>query len=211
MIKTIRTIITKLLPNSVFKQEDFSDVNVPKKSSNMITFDYKNIPDPVMSGNPLSNKTLLLMDDQDSVFYLFECDFDDILADYGYDVRSNFKIAECSGPNAGFIADKYLSNCRDELVIAVLDITLGTLVKTPTGSKIFDGVDIAVKVMEQQPECIVKFCTAHMLSKENDTMREYADKFREHTGGKEISDYYFSKNSDRANYIYNIIKEHELQ
>lgn len=194
---------------SIFIKEekiDYSGIVMPEDISNEVKdYSYDQIADPILYGNLESKKTFLLMDDLEDVFYLYRIDFKNIKEKYGYDILKEFKIVKCSGDNAGFIADKYLQNNDDELVIALLDITLGKIIKLDTGEVLsFDGVDIALTIMNQYPKCSIKFCSAHRLNKKNPEILKFIDKF-ENATQLDISDFYFSKNSDRASYIYEML------
>ena len=167
----------------------------------------ENMPGPEVDGNIESKHTILLMDDQEVVFYLFEFDFKEIKRRFDYDVLENYKIVKCGGPDAGFIAAKYIKESTDEVVIAILDLTLGKIIKLKDGTSIVhDGVDIALEVISKQPKCKIGLCTAHMLSESNPIVHSLMKKFNAATGHNML-DYAFNKNADRAGYLHNMIME----
>ena len=192
------------------RTEDIEDIDLegivlPEDISNSIEdFNYDMIADPVIYGNKDSKKAFLIMDDLEDVFFLYETDFKNIKKTLGYDILNEFKIVKCSGDDAGFIADKYLVDSKDDIVIALLDITLGKIIKLHSGEVLtFDGVDIALTIMDKYPKCQIKFCSAHRLNKKNPEIHSFISKFEDNTGCM-IEDYYFSKNSNRVDYIYKL-------
>ena len=170
-------------------------------------FNFDDVPSPVIVGNTNSKKVLLLLDDQIAVFDLYDMDFVTIKRKYNFDVMAEFKVVKCMGTDAGFIAHKYLMNNTDSIVVALLDITLGKMVKLETGKTLeFDGVDIALEILDKHPRCKINFCSGHFLSDNNRTLAKYVAKF-EKTGMK-LEDYYFNKNDkDRTNKIYRLLTE----
>ena len=170
-------------------------------------FDYEDVALPVIVGNIDSKKVLLLLDDQAAVFDLYDMDFVTIKRKYNFDVMDEFKVVKCMGTDAGFIAHKYLIDNTDSIVIALLDITLGKMVKLETGKTLeFDGVDIALEILDKHPRCKINFCSGHFLSDNNRTLAKYVAKF-EKTGMK-LEDYYFNKNDrDRTDKIYRLMTE----
>ena len=165
------------------------------------------IPEPAISGAVYSRVTMLVVDDQDAVFYLYDSDFNSIKDRFGYDVHKHYKIVKCSGPLAGGIATEYIRSHPDDIVIGLLDLTLGSAIRHSDGTtKLYDGVDIALSIIMQHPKCKLGFCTAHMLSMDNPAIYRLHSKFMDATGHN-LLDYSFSKNSDRASYIYGLIKD----
>lgn len=164
------------------------------------------IREPIIYGNVNSKQSIMLMDDQDAAFYLYNSDFVEIERRFDFSVLDEFKIVRCDGPEAGFIASNYINTVKDEIVIAILDLTLGKIVKMPTGrSVLYDGIDVALELIEHQPHCKIGFCTAHMLDETNPAIRELINKFST-TTGHNLIDYSFSKNGDRAAHIHGLIE-----
>jgi len=166
------------------------------------------IPAPIIYGNLNSMKTLLLMDDQEIVFYLYNNDFNNIKKRYEYDILEHFKVVKCEGPDAGIIASKYINACEDDIVVALLDLTLGNVIRTSKGPILYDGIDIALEIINKYTKCKIGFCTAHMLSEDNPSISELIAKFKHYTGHK-LLDYTFSKNEDRPKELYRMIREVE--
>lgn len=194
-----------------------SDARISELEANTIAEFYKQskeanndnalsgLRDPVIYGNVDSKETILLMDDQDSVFYLYDIDFRTILNRYNIDLLARFKIVRCDGPEAGFIASEYLDKCNDDIVIAILDLTLGKIIKSDDGKAIIhDGVDVALEIIDKYPKCKIGLCTAHMLCDTNPAIAPLIRKFNTATGHN-LLDYAFSKNSDRAKHIRDMI------
>jgi hypothetical protein len=214
MLTTMRNLIfgrkdTELVNTPlIVTEEDLDTINQFYKESCIKLEDLSNIPDPVICGNLESNKTLLLVDDQEVVFYLYDSDFNTISLEHDYSVLTNYKIVKCGGKYAGFIASKYIESSGNEILIAILDLTLGLVIRTKNGPCIYDGVDIALELINKQPKCKIGMCTAHIPSETNPAIRELVIKFNKATG-HHLLDHTFTKNSDRANYIYNMIKDVE--
>jgi len=165
--------------------------------------------EPVIYGNLESKKTILLVDDQCTVFYLYDLDFKAIKERFNYDILKEFKIVKCDGNEAGFTASEYIKNKTDEIVIGILDLTLGTIVKLEDGSTlIYDGVDLALELIELHSKCKIGICTAHMIDAANPAISSLINKFNTATGHS-LLDYAFSKNSDRAKHIYKLINDVE--
>ena len=167
----------------------------------------KELPEPVTYGNLDSNKTILLVDDQEPVFYLYKMDFEEIKTRFDYDVLEEFKIVKCSGQEAGAVASGYINNTPNEIVIGILDLTLGNVIKLPSGETVlYDGVDLAIELIKLHPRCKIGVCTAHMLENSNPAISRLIEKFSLITGHN-LLDYAFSKNSDRAAAIYKLIED----
>jgi len=166
---------------------------------------HKELPEPIITGNLESDLTLMIVDDQEVVFCLYSMDFDEIKTRFGIDTLSKFKIVQCGGQDAGAIASKYIAEATNEIVIAVLDLTLGTVVREPSGKlTIYDGVDLALELIKLHHRCKIGFCTAHMLVNNNPTIVKLINKFKTSTGHN-LLDYTFSKNSDRAKNLHELM------
>jgi len=160
---------------------------------------------PDIYGNQASDISIILVDDQESVFYLYDSDFAEIKKRFGLDVLSKYKIVKCSGRVAGFVASEYIRNTPDSVVIGILDLTLGTIVKLSNGGTlIYDGVDLALELIELHPRCKIGVCTAHMIEDNNPAIAGLVTKFNTATGHN-LLDYCFSKNSDRAEHFYKLL------
>jgi len=188
-ISEIDDTLTNTMEN-IFSENDYVD-EVKVIKVDLETFDDPNIT------NPKGRKTFLFMDDIEESDYLFTVDFSNIKKDYGYDIYKELKIVKCYGNNAGFIADKYITN-NPKIDYAVLDITLGSSIKLASGQYIeYDGVDIALKILENNPKAKILFCTAHTLNRRNPLMQDYINKFEENTN-LVIDNFYLNKNDDRV-------------
>jgi len=207
-------MFSKLKKLFVKEEEDNSylyddDIPQPEDNDNTVYgFTYDNIADPIIEGNVNSKKVLLIVDDLEVVFDLFAIDFKNIKKRFDVDILAEYKVVKCSGQDAGFIAHKYLMDPKDELVYSLLDITLGRMIKTEhDGILSYDGVDIAIELMENYPDCKIKFCTAHRVDGDND-LYKFVNKFREFTK-LDLKDYTFTKLDDRVQHIYELINDGE--
>ena len=201
-MRIFKTIKSWLVPSEPYRPEI-----TPLPATFTPHFDYDDVALPDILGNINSNKVLLLLDDQPAVFDLYDMDFVTIKRRYDFDVMDEFKVVKCVGIDAGFIAHKYLIDNTDSIVIALLDITLGKMVKIESGETLeFDGIDIALEILAKHPRCKINFCSGHFLSNDNRTLTKYVTKF-EKTGMK-LQDYYFNKNdSKRTDKIYQLMTD----
>jgi len=189
-------------------KEDIDEMLKTPMPDNVVTLeDLCDIPGPELCGNLNSNKVLLLLDDQDSVFYLYDMDFDKIKKEYGYDVEAEYMVVKCKGQYAAYTASRYLFANQYDIVIAILDLTVGKILKLETNELIlFDGADVALEIIHEYPKCKLAFCTAHIMEDTNPAISGIVNKFNTATGCN-LLDYTFSKNSNRAKYIYNLISD----
>lgn len=159
---------------------------------------YKGI---VSYGNDKAEKTLLIVDDLDFVYKLYQSDFNVIKREFNVDILQDFSIKFATGNKSGFIALNEI-NLDSNIEFALLDITLGSITKNTKGEYIeLDGVDIALYLLNKNPKAKLLFISGHTLNRMNPKMNYYYKKFEEKTGLK-IDDYYLYKNSDRFLPIY---------
>jgi len=193
-----------------YKKKKLNNIVLPDEIDKSIPeFSLDNFPDPYVDGNIDSSCSFLIMDDLPETFYLYERDFEDIKKATGIDIKKDFKIVKCVGDDAGFIAKKYVKNSKDELVLAILDITLGKMYKIEDGTIVrCDGVDVAVDIFKKYPNCDVRFCSAHRLSRDNAEIKKFITKFENATNYK-IEDYFFGKKSNRKKFILDMYRTYK--
>ena len=156
---------------------------------------------PTIYGN--GEKRLLLLDDVELVKNLYKTTFSRIQRNYGVDVINDFKIVSCIGKLAGYEAYKYILD--NHIDIALLDITLGDIIRDKNNNPVeIDGVDIAIKLLEINPNIKFKFISSHTLNKRNYTMVYYFNKFEKKTN-LNIKDHYIYKNGDFGTDVYNFL------
>lgn len=159
------------------------------------------IKDPEVYGE--GNKSLLLLDDVSLVYNLYKTTFNRINRAYNVDMFKDYKIIYSIGSMSGYTAYKYILN--NKIDYALLDITLGDIVRNSNNEIIeIDGVDIAIKLLELNPNIKFKFISSHTLNMKNYTMIYYFNKFESVTKRK-ISNYYIYKNGDLSQDIYNFL------
>lgn len=149
--------------------------------------------------------TILIMDDIPDTYSLYQIDFNKIKIKYKEDIFGNYNVVAALGHEAGFIAYKYImSNKR--LDYAILDITIGSIVKFDNGEYLdIDGVDIGLVIL-QNTKAKILFSTAHTLNRKNMVMEYYITKFEEYND-EDISKYAISKNNDRVQPIHVFLQE----
>jgi len=178
------------------------DTDLKEENSNLPQTIQYNLMDPILViGNEEADKSILLMDDFVEQFTLYELDFNRVKRQYEFDILKEFKVYEAMGAYAGFTTHKLLEEI-DNLNIAVLDMTLEMSIKLSNGEIIeYDGVDIAIEILEKFPDCQIVFCTAHSLNKRDPVMSQYITKFEDKTKLK-FDDFYMSKADLRYKVIY---------
>jgi len=181
------------------------DTDLKEENSNLPESIQYNLMDPILiKGNEEASKSILLMDDFVEQFTLYELDFNRVKRQYEFDILKEFKVYEAIGVYAGFTTHKLLEEI-DDLSIAILDMTLEMSIKLSNGKIIeYDGVDIAIEILEKFPECQIVFCTAHSLNKRDPLMSQYITKFEDNTKLK-FDDFYMSKADTRYKVIYDKI------
>ncbi|MGE3593804.1 MAG: hypothetical protein AB7G52_15100 [Arcobacter sp.] len=213
ILNSIRDIINK--SNSVFKKDSENRIKCCHDGINVISrtrdeimesMDYSTYKDPVII-NKDNDKTLLILDDINVSMALYESDFNRIKRTYSKDIKNDFKVVNVIGTTAGFMAHKYIVVNNNKIDYAILDITLGYIVKLNNGEYLeFDGIDIAIDILKSNQGAKFLFSTAHTLNRRNPTMEYYFSKFETATG-LNIEDYYLNKNTDRAEKIYHMLYE----
>ena len=151
----------------------------------------------------IGDKKLLLLDDVGMMYNLYKITFGKINRLYNVNIENNFSIVSSIGKLSGYMAYKYILN--NKIDYALLDITLGDLVRDKLNNSVeIDGIDIAIKLLEVNPDIKFKFISAHTLNKRNYTMVNYFNKFESVTN-LDISKYYIYKNGDMCKDIYNFL------
>lgn len=161
--------------------------------------------DELVTVNENNDKVLFILDDIPDSLTLYKIDFNNIKRRYGLDIENDFAIVRCVGATAGFKAHKHIVVNNNKIDYAILDITLGYIKKLNNGEYLeFDGVDIAIDILNANPDAKILFSTAHTLNKRNPTMQYYFGKFERLTG-KKIEEFYLHKNSNRVEPIKNML------
>jgi len=169
--------------------------------------DYDSYDDPILEdGN--KDKVLMVVDDINDTDFLLHSDFKNMKRRFGYNPEGDVKIVKCFTDKAGFIAFKYLRD-NPKIDYAILDLTFGYGIKLSNGHyKYFDGVDIALAILENNPEAKIMFLTAHTMNRDNVLLKDYIDKF-ENNRKENIMKYIVNKNGDRQSKIYELLFKDE--
>lgn len=180
------------------------EVTFEKEMFNVIEWD--KIEDPEIV-NPDKQLTLLLVDDIPHTKLLYSNDFENLKEEKNFNVNDHFKIVKCLGENAGFIAYKYAINNKQPVHVGLLDITLGHRIFINGESpKEFDGIDLAIAIVREQPNFNYNFCTAHTLNQDNTTIKSVNRKINNYFD-KDLKDVYIAKNGDRLDLLYTIFNK----
>lgn len=179
--------------------------NTPLTRDILETYDYTNIPNPVIVGNQ-DGKTILLMDDISYTDLLFKLDFKNIKSQYNLDIMETYKVVKCFGRDAGFMAFKYAVLDNNRIDYGIFDLTIGHTVKYENTILNVDGIDICFNIKNNNPGLKYVLCTAHSLNKNSPTILKFTDKLKNGLNDK-LVDVYMNKNSDRLHRLIQLLKE----
>jgi hypothetical protein len=148
------------------KKEEIVDVPVTQDRAHYIsriTYDGVKKPDIICGKD--NDKTLLILDDIEMAYNLYKIDFNRIKAKYDKEVCDKVKVINALGTRAGVIAYKYIAIDGNKIDYAILDLTLGYVIKLSKGDYIeLDGVDIAIAILKGNPDAKFIFSTVHTLN-----------------------------------------------
>jgi hypothetical protein len=206
MLKSVYIKIAKMLQKVVEPDLPIGGLNaISAPSDNVIEIDYDSIESPVLLTNDPTKPYLFILDDVVETFILYSIDFKNINRLHSLNVIEDFNIVQCFGSKAGLIAHKYIELDGGKVDFAVLDITLGYVVKLTDGSFVeYDGVDIAIEILKHNKDAKIIFSTAHTMNKRNPDVARYINKFNNNTG-LNIDNHYMNKNSDRVTKLYHFL------
>lgn len=152
-----------------------------------------------------TGKTLLIVDDIPEAVLIYKTYFRRILRKYNNSVERDFTIVEATGYDAGYKAYRYIVIDNEKVDYAILDITLGHIVRLEKGEYVeIDGIDLAILLLEKNPDIKFVFLTSHTLNRKNISIEYYFNKF-ETTTGKKIEDYYLNRNSVTVEGLYEFL------
>jgi len=155
-----------------------------------------------VNGYDPNKETLLIMDDIDDTYTMYEIDFDKIKLLKDKDIYARFNVVTAMGVEAGFLAYKAIQYGL-KIDYAILDITVGNMIKFSNGEYLdIDGVDIGLMLLKNDTKII--FSTVHTMNKKMLVMEYYINKF-ENCEGKDITDYTMNKNGERVTPLYKFI------
>lgn len=152
-----------------------------------------------------NKKTILIMDDFEGIISIVLDDFDIISKIYGLDIKTDFNILCSTGNFAAFDVMNFLDKSSKKIDFAILDITLGGMDVRDNEIIELDGVDVAFKLQDRNPDFKVLFCTGHNITKKNPNVREIMVKWEQKTNSS-LSKYTVLKTSDRVPDFYNLLK-----
>lgn len=148
---------------------------------------------------------LLIVDDYDLTNVLFSNDFKAMTSEFNHNPNDDFKIYRCLNKNAGYQAWHLVSKLKTKIDYALLDLTLGLVVKLPNGEFIdIDGAELACKILEVNPEAKILFVSAHTNNKENYILKKYSSKLI-HCGLDLYSNYCHKSSPDRYKTIHDFL------
>lgn len=138
--------------------------------------DFSSYGNPIVS-NPDNPTSILIVDDYDLTNVLFSNDFKAMDAEFNHNPENDFKIYRCLNKDAGYQAWNLIAKHKTKIDYALLDLTLGLVVKLPNGDFVdIDGVELACKILEVNPDAKILFVSAHTNNKENYILKKYSSK-----------------------------------
>lgn len=167
------------------------------------SYDFSALPKPQIT-NPDAEKTFLMVDDIPYTKLLFKQDFKTILPLHGKDIENDFKIVECFGNKAGWMAYKYAVLDNNKIDYGMFDITLGHVLKYNERIMDIDGIDIAYHIKNKFESMKFLLFTAHSLNKDSAIINRYITKLK-NALNINLQDVYLNKNSDRYETIYKLL------
>jgi len=204
IIEKISNFFNRIIEKDIVLEETSIKVEHKTREELMGLIDLDKVEDIEFIDNN-QEKNLLILDDQEVSFELYKADFRKIERGYNVNPLNDFNIINVLGVQAGLMAYKYIINNENKIDYAMLDITLGFIIKLDNGEHFeFDGIDIAILLIKYNPNIKFLFLTAHTLNRRNPVLSNYFEKFEESTG-KSIEDFYLNKNVDRFNKLYELL------
>lgn len=212
MIKFIFRIIFKELIGWFFKKKEETTntynetslyelgntINLVENKKNLLdAIDITLLPDPEII-NPDGKITLMIVDDLDIAFLLYDSDFADLKRVHGEKCLDDFKIVKCHGQHAGNMAWKYLKTNKVDK--ALLDISL---IKEPiniNGERVvIEGYDIAINLHKENPNMDIAVCTSNSIGMGSigSVAGIYREIFEEYTK-RDFMKAYINRNASRT-------------
>lgn len=212
MIATIKQYLNKIInllkaKSSAIHIKHNTDIDdkTNNTSINNYVIDYSKYDDvDTLNSDTKAETVLFIMDDIIDSLTLYNIDLDRVDRNFDKNTRADYKIVTAMGRTAGFKARKYIYS-GGRVDYGILDITLGYVIKLENGEHLeIDGIDIAIDLIEHNPNIKFVFSTAHTLNRRNPDMKYYFNKFELATG-RNIEDHYMNKNSSRYKTIHTLL------
>ena len=197
-------------------QEDDSKFDDYKKPKSIKKVNYKAVIPKISFSNEFQKEkpTILIMDDFIGMANLIDNELGRVEC---VDVKETFNIISATGSYAAFTVKNLLKDGEPPIDIALLDITLGGVVK----GQEYDGVDVAILIKKYYPECVIRFVTGHTLNRHNPEIFQFIKKFEDffkvkidetHTimynnKEREIYKHIINKNGNRVEALGDTIQE----
>ncbi len=163
---------------SVDIEDNSKSTLIDLKNETVLTSQELNIPPIEIVGN--GNSSMLIVDDDLSSHMLYGLILEE------HEQISKTKMCDthtqylAKGPMAGFIAADFIDMGKQNIDVAILDITLETYVKLENEVIVgYDGIDIAELLVNANPNVRFIFCTAHAMGTTTDAMNKYTAKYKQ--------------------------------
>lgn len=199
----LKNIFVKNQEENKEKEDDKKVERIPNEIL-LLNHDYSNVALPKIV-NETSDKSLLIVDDYELTSVLYENDFVNIKEEYKINVEKDFKVIRCLDKDSGLQAFKIVYIDKVKIDYALLDLTLGCLIKLPDNQFAeVDGADLGIYIKQFNPDAKIAFITMHTMNLDNFVVTGYRDKLAKH--GINLLDHYINKNGlERYKDIYNFL------
>lgn len=187
----------------LFKKPDEEVISYLKPEDIKIEDNHIDIPVISVSNNCNYNDRplILLMDDYPGVISLLHDDMKYTDKEY----KDKYCFLESTGNFAAFSVIDYLQReDHKKIDIAFLDITLGGIIVKNGKVTEYDGVDVAIGILKDNPDAKIKFITGHTINRKNPELFKFITKFETFTG-KEIDSFVIPKNASRIDSIAEVL------
>lgn len=201
---TFNYLKSKLIKTEQKEEQEEQPVEKIPNEILLQEIDYSGYGEPKIT-NPDKDKTVLIVDDYDLTNVLFTNDFKTIHKEFQVYPEEDFRIIRCICVDAGFQAYKAIAVDKLKIDFALLDLTLGNLVRLPNGEFAdIDGAELAIALKKVNPDAKILFVSAHTTNKNNATVAKYSKKLEKY--GIDLHTNYCSKNDiNRHKLIYNLL------
>lgn len=179
-------------------QDTHDDVDEAKLESinSRINKQLSNTKAPTLSypdGFDKNRPTIVILDDSAGATLLF----DDTIREIQMKRKECFEsvqFVKISTPQAVFILENEMSHGNlNNIVGAVLDITIGGYAIVDGKTVILDGIDAFKMIKDRHPGAVMRFFTSHSMNEQNAEIYRFMQKYLDLTG-KNIQDITYMKN-----------------
>ena len=145
-------------------------------------------------------ETIIILDDSAGATLLFDDTIKELQADKST-CADKIQFIKISTPQAVFILENEMkAGHLNNIVGAVLDITIGGYAINNGRTIILDGIDAFQMIKNNYPNAVMRFFTSHSMNEKNAEIYKFMKKYEDLTG-EDIRDKTFIKNPFTTNRI----------